>query len=171
MRNAGFVIGFIAALPLTAITLLLYVIPFQLLGWYTYVGWRSLEQYGKESKLGHAPVWKLSDSAPKALKSLWSHWGGHCVGTAVVLRNDPDSGKRNTIILVHELCHVEQVHRLGLLQPFAYAVSSLLAWIAGEEAYKTNVFEMAARRSAGQVVDPQSFVQGYALGSKQRSNG
>lgn len=171
MRSPGFVVGFIASLPLTAITYLLYLLPFQLLGWYNYIGWRGLCDLGKDSKLGYAPVWVLSDSAPNFLKSWWSNWGGHCVGTAVVLRKHPEESKRAKIILVHELCHVEQVHRLGFLQPLAYVAASILAYVSGEDAYKMNAFEVAARRGAGQVVDPQSFVQGYALGSKQRNNG
>jgi hypothetical protein len=54
------------------------------------------------------------------------------------------------------------MHTLGALQPILYMLSSITAWAAGEKAYTANHFEVAARRVAGQVVDAQSFTQGFA---------
>lgn len=48
-------------------------------------------------------------------------------------------------ILTHELEHVRQAARWGILFPFAYIASSLWAKLRGRDAYWHNVFEIAAR--------------------------
>jgi hypothetical protein len=48
-------------------------------------------------------------------------------------------------ILTHELEHVRQAARWGILFPFAYIASSLWAKLRGRDAYWHNVFEVAAR--------------------------
>lgn len=159
------ILGMVFALPVTLLTLLFYVLPFTLFGWYKYIGWHGTNKSPNDkSPLGVAPVWAVQlDKCPNWLSNYWSKWGGHCVGTAVVVKY-PESAKKAEILITHELHHVDQMHRLGFFQPLLYALSSLFAKIAGEDAYTHNVFEMSARRTAGQIVDAQSFVQGYASG-------
>jgi hypothetical protein len=54
-------------------------------------------------------------------------------------------------ILTHELAHVQQAARWGVLFPFAYLASS--AWVAlrGQDAYWHNIFEIAARNAEKHV--------------------
>ncbi len=150
-------LGVLFAAPVSILTGLFYVLPFWLLGWHRYIGVKS-STTGK-SKLGTGMVWVVDEAkAPKWLLARWVGWGGHCVGSFVVLRKMPEQ----VTTLNHELHHVHQMHTLGFLQPVLYALSSLTAFAAGEEAYKANHFEVAARRVAGQVADATSFTQGYA---------
>jgi len=48
-------------------------------------------------------------------------------------------------ILTHELEHVRQAMRWGILFPFAYIASSVWAKLRGRDAYWHNAFEIAAR--------------------------
>lgn len=50
-------------------------------------------------------------------------------------------------ILTHELAHVRQGARWGILFPLAYLAASAWALLRGEDAYWHNVFEIAARRA------------------------
>jgi hypothetical protein len=50
-------------------------------------------------------------------------------------------------ILIHELAHVRQAMRWGLLFPFAYLASSAWAAIRGRDAYWHNKFEIDAREA------------------------
>lgn len=56
----------------------------------------------------------------------------------------------STRILIHELAHVRQAERWGILFPIAYLVSSAWAAIRGRDAYWHNVFEIAAREAEKQ---------------------
>ncbi len=158
------ILGIVFASPVTLVTLLFYVLPFTALGWYKYKGWYGIDKlYNDKSPLGVAPVWAVQlDRCPPWLANYWVKWGGHCVGTVIVVKYEPGSSKKADITLVHELHHADQMHRFGFFQPVLYALSSLCAKVAGEDAYIMNVFEMSARRVAGQIVDPQSFVTGYS---------
>ena len=49
--------------------------------------------------------------------------------------------------LEHELAHVRQYERLGILMWPAYVLASAWAWAAGRRAYHDNRFERAARAS------------------------
>lgn len=154
-------LGILIAAPVSVLTGLLYVLPFWLLGWHKLVGVK--KSTSAKSPLGVGVVWMLDDKkAPKWLVKLWTGWGGHCVGSWVVLSQMPESPERAKVLVNHELHHVHQMHTLGVLQPVLYALSSLTAWAAGEMAYTANHFEVAARRAAGQVTDAQSFTQGFA---------
>lgn len=53
-------------------------------------------------------------------------------------------------VLVHELAHVRQAARWGILFPFAYIASSAWAGIRGRDAYWHNRFEIAAREAEKQ---------------------
>ena len=158
-------IGIVLASPATAASLLFYVLPMAALGWLKYDGWRGPTD---KSSLGRAPCWHVDDSrAPAWLLRMWDGWGGHTVGTAVVLRYAPESARRMTTILNHELHHVHQLHTFGFLQVLMYLASTLCALAAGEDGYAANQFELAARKAAGQIVDPRSFFQGYGMGRQQ----
>ncbi|HYD96696.1 MAG TPA: hypothetical protein VEC01_15305 [Noviherbaspirillum sp.] len=50
-------------------------------------------------------------------------------------------------VLVHELAHVRQAERWGILFPFAYLASSAWAALRGKDAYWHNRFEIAARKA------------------------
>lgn len=166
MSRARLYFGIAFAAPVTILTALFYLLPFTLLGWYRYVGRRS--STSDKSPLGVGWVFALDAvKAPKFVNDRWVPWAGHCVGSTVVLKNDParqtTSGQ---VTLNHELHHVHQMHTFGFFQPVLYALASLVAWVSKEKPYQANVFEVAARRVAGQVADVDSFVQGYALGKK-----
>lgn len=146
------ILGIVFASPVTFVTLLFYILPFSLFGWYKYIGWRDTNN--EASLLGTAPVWVVQlHRCPIWLVNLWNKWNGHCIGTAVVLKYAPGSSKKADITLVHELHHVDQMHRLGFFQPILYVLASLCAKLAGEDGYVMNVYEVAARRVAGQAID------------------
>jgi hypothetical protein len=65
------------------------------------------------------------------------------IGHVVVASHDGLSPR----VLVHELAHVRQAARWGILFPFAYLASSLWAVLRGKDAYWHNTFEVAARRA------------------------
>ncbi len=50
-------------------------------------------------------------------------------------------------ILTHELAHVGQAARWGIVFPFAYLASSAWAALRGRDAYWHNIFEIAARNA------------------------
>jgi hypothetical protein len=50
-------------------------------------------------------------------------------------------------VLVHELAHVRQAERWGILFPLAYLASSAWAALHGRDAYWHNRFEIAAREA------------------------
>ena len=50
-------------------------------------------------------------------------------------------------LLVHELTHVAQAARWGLLFPLAYLAASVHAYRRGGDLYWDNVFEVAARKA------------------------
>lgn len=54
-------------------------------------------------------------------------------------------------ILAHELVHVRQAARWGIVFPFAYLASSAWAALRGRDAYWHNRFEIAARKAEKQV--------------------
>lgn len=65
------------------------------------------------------------------------------LGHVVIAEHDGLSSR----VLVHELAHVRQAARWGIVFPFAYLASSLWAALRGKDAYWHNRFEVAARRA------------------------
>jgi cobalamin biosynthesis protein CobD/CbiB len=65
------------------------------------------------------------------------------VGEVVFARNRPDVRAH----LAHELRHVRQARKWGLLFPLLYLASSLGCVLTGRNAYRDNAFERAARRA------------------------
>lgn len=168
MSRARLYLGIAFAAPVTLLTGLLYLLPFTLLGWYRYIGKRTAPPEKSPLGVGWAFV-LVPEKAPAWLNKLWSSWAGHCVGSTVVLKTDPALERPSAlgpVTLNHELHHVHQMHKLGFFQPVLYVLASVVAWASKEKPYQANAFECAARRAAGQVVDVDSFVQGYALCKK-----
>lgn len=65
------------------------------------------------------------------------------IGHVVLATHDGLSSR----VLIHELAHVRQAARWGVLFPFAYLASSLWAALRGRDAYWHNRFEVAARKA------------------------
>ena len=65
------------------------------------------------------------------------------LGHVVIATHDGLSSR----VLVHELAHVRQAERWGLVFPFAYLASSAWAAVRGKDAYWHNRFEIAARKA------------------------
>ncbi|WP_220809334.1 hypothetical protein [Noviherbaspirillum aridicola] len=69
------------------------------------------------------------------------------IGHVVIATHDGLSSR----VLIHELAHVRQGARWGILFPLAYLASSLWALIRGKDAYWHNRFEIAARRAEKRI--------------------
>lgn len=54
-------------------------------------------------------------------------------------------------VLVHELTHVRQAARWGIIFPLAYLISSMWAACRGKDAYWHNRFEIAARKAEKRI--------------------
>lgn len=97
-------------------------------------------------------IFLCDDNMPKWLSKLWEPWAGQCAGTLVVLKHDPRMTASAMSVLAHELVHARQCMTWGILQPIMYLLSSASCWMAGEDAYSMNSFEIAARRESGQKI-------------------
>lgn len=127
---------------------LIYAVLFWKFGWYTWYG-----------RSGDGLVWLVdAKKAPTWLQNLWKNWAGHAIGNVVVLKQDP-TPKPQT--LTHELKHVDQVLRLGVFQPLVYILSYMaIKWgCPGSDPYYSNIFEIDARRAAGQIVDVEGTLK------------
>lgn len=138
------ILGFVWSSPITVVALVFYILPLWALGYYRFYG-------TKETAL----VWMTTKSQPAWLDKLWNGWAGQALGNVVVLAHFLEkSDKLLNIVLTHELEHTKQCMKLGLFQPLLY----LVFWITGKiinncDGYYDNIFEIAARRSAGQTID------------------
>lgn len=141
-----FFLGLLWAAPITVACFLLYVVPLWSMRWYEYVGFHEL-----------AWVWKLREDAPDWLHRRWKGWAGHAFGNIVVVVEKPNISRYTWVILTHELQHVRQYMRLGVLQPIMYFLTYFaIRWACkNSHAYYDNPFELDARRGAGQTVDVQ----------------
>lgn len=139
-------LGYLWASPVTLLGVI-YAVTFENLGWYD---WHSTQD--------DAVIWILSPSAPEWLKNMWKGWAGHAVGNIVVLAEDP---MKNPTYLKHEMVHVRQCMRLGIFQPIVYAICMAAIKLGCETShpYYDNIFEIDARRAAGQKVDMTSKKQ------------
>ena len=136
------ILGFLWALPVTVFGLI-YAIIFWTLGWYSFWGFENV-----------ALVWTVrDDKAPKWLMKAWYGWGGHTIGSVVVLADSPLTAKR---ILRHEQEHVLQCMRLGIFQPIMYALNMLAVKIGCSNlaVYRGNPFEIDARIAADDEILP-----------------
>lgn len=139
------ILGYVWASPVTAVGLT-YAGLFHVLGWYNWHGRRD-----------DALVWRVSASAPGALKHLWDGWDGHAVGNVIVLNCDPSMKPKQ---LTHEMAHTRQTMRLGIFHPIIYGINYLAirAGCGSSHPYWSNPFEIDARRAAGQLVDVEGAI-------------
>lgn len=140
LKQAQRVLQLIWASPVSLPCFIFYILPCWIAGWYTY-----FERYGDTWIFLHAKM-------PAWLAKLWEPWTGQCVGNCIVLKYDPRLTPATLKTLIHEIVHARQVMRWGIFQPILYALSSLSALAAGEDRYRCNHFEIAARRAAGQDI-------------------
>jgi hypothetical protein len=75
----------------------------------------------------------------------WMAASGLTIGHVLIYRNQADA----RTLHAHEIVHVRQWERWGLLFPLAYGVASVRAAMAGGHYYRDNVFEVEARQIAG----------------------
>lgn len=135
------ILGYLWASPVTLVGAL-YATLFCALGWYA---WEGVKEDGL--------VWRVNSyKCPAWLLKLWNNWGGHAIGNVVVLRY---TSQESPTTLKHELKHVDQVMRLGVFQPLLYGLNFLAIKLGctGSHPYYDNIFEIDARRHAGQPVD------------------
>lgn len=157
MFNFRHMLGFIWALPITAIGLA-YVSLFTFLGWYKRLG-----------QFGDAYVWQsLPEKSPKWLNKAWSRWGGQAIGNIVVLKYDVATD-RGRVVLRHEQEHVHQCMVLGVFQPIVYGILYLVLMTSRHaHPYYDHPFEIDARRAAGQVIDVVGALKRAAAEGKLR---
>lgn len=113
-------------LPVAAPIYLFYLWPFQLIG---LLRRRSVV----DEVIYYVPRFP-ANALGRLWLCAWSGWWGHAMPGAIVLR--PDAPRRS---VVHELEHVRQWYRWGVLFPFVYLTCTLLV------GYRDNPFEVAAR--------------------------
>lgn len=127
---------------------LAYVLAFQAAGWYKWQG-------ASEDAL----VWQVDKKAsPEWLKQYWQRWGGHAIGNVIVLGQSPEECPA---IFVHEVQHVKQYMRMGILHPVFYALNYLMIKLClkNSDPYFDNPAEIDARRGAHQVIDVKGAVK------------
>lgn len=128
----GTLLGIIWALPLTLIGLLI-VLPTVL-----FHGNAQLLRGHTPAVLARGPVadWLLRHHPFGAMNAM-------ALGHVVLAGHEGLSSR----VLVHELAHVRQAARWGIVFPFAYLASSAWAALRGRDAYWHNRFEIAARKA------------------------
>jgi hypothetical protein len=128
----GTLLGIVWALPLTLFGLLL-ALPVVL--------------FRGNLQLVRGPTLALLARGPVADWMLYRHPFGAmnamALGHVVLAAHDGLSSR----VLVHELEHVRQAARWGIVFPFAYLASSAWAALRGRDAYWHNSFEIAARKA------------------------
>lgn len=139
-RDVLRILGHTWCAPLTIFGLI-YALVFTTLGWYSW-----------DSRQGSALVFNTS-KMPQWLEKLWRGWAGHTVGHVVVL--SVVETRARSITLRHEQEHIAQMMRLGVFHPVIYLIIMGVIKLSCKniEPYKMNVFEIDARRAAGQPVD------------------
>jgi hypothetical protein len=129
---AGTVLGIVWALPLTLVGFLLALPVLVLHGHIQLIRGRTVALLVRgpfaDRMLGCHPFGAMSAMA---------------LGHVVIAENQGISSR----VLVHELAHVRQAARWGIIFPFAYLVSSAWAAMRGRDAYWHNKFEIAAREA------------------------
>lgn len=154
MSKVKQILGMLWASPITLVCAMFYVLPCVALGWYKFHG-----------LIGDAWVFSINEEkAPGFLKSYWTKWAGHALGNLVVMKRFDETSKSSMVTLTHEMAHVHQSMLLGVFQPLVYGaciiVGKVLQKYMGDyDAYYDNIFEIHARRKAGQVIDVVGYVK------------
>lgn len=132
----GTILGFIWASPLTAFGLLL-ALPVML--------------FRGHGQLVRGHTFAILARGPFADAMLSRHPFGAmnamALGHVVIAAHDGLSSR----VLIHELAHVRQAARWGIVFPLAYLASSAWAAFRGRNAYWHNRFEIAARKAEKHV--------------------
>jgi hypothetical protein len=104
----------------------------------------------------------VPDRLPTWLRDRWAAWGGHTIGNAIVLNNVSQGSHAWDKLIKHESQHCIQAMRGGVFWLVAYLLNILfIKWMcAHSDSYYDSVFEIDARRAAGQTID--------VVGVKQR---
>lgn len=153
----GLILGMLWASPVTSVAFIFYILPLWLLGRYAYDGWDEV-----------AWVWTFNpaqageDRLTRFLRKRWRRWSGSTLGNVIILKADPLSRKgTKERIRIHEKEHVRQFMRLGPFHPIAYGLVYLIARVSlrNVDAYYDNIFEIDARRKAGEFVDIAGIIQ------------
>lgn len=154
MSKVKFFLGTAWSAPITLLCYLFYVFPFLMLGWYHSLGFHDVGW-----------VYVMNEAkAPDWLKKRWARWAGHAMGQLVVLKKFEEGSKYYETVLAHEMVHVRQCMLLGVFQPIVYGLCILAGkvlqkFIGDYDAYLDNMFEVHARRHAGQVVDVVGYTK------------
>ena len=134
--------GYVFAAPLTLVALI-YVGLLVLFKQYT---WWGLE--------GDALVFTTRAEMWNWMARLWRRWAGHTIGQVVVLKRGNLGTLRELKLVRHEQEHVDQCLRLGVFMPILYLINMFVLWVIRYgHPYKDCVFELTARRAAGQEDD------------------
>jgi hypothetical protein len=91
----------------------------------------------------HGNALEASNGAASRLLWLMNPWGNIeaiTLGHVILARNPAIAARLRS----HEHTHVRQYERWGVIFPFAYLASSVIAVIKGGDAYRDNVFEREA---------------------------
>lgn len=138
----------IALGPAIVLVWLFYVLPCWALGVIEYTGWARTE-------FGWSWNFRVAARHSSWFDGQWRDWVGWSGPAVVVVQWDGQGAAGLSRTYAHELEHVDQQYRWGLLFYPAYFLSSLWIWLFQQEkhAYLDNPFERGARRAAGQRVD------------------
>jgi hypothetical protein len=95
-------------------------------------------EWTEEAILARGPLadWLLSRHPLGAMQAM-------AIGHVVIARDEP----LPTYVWRHEMEHVRQGARWGILFPIVYCLASLIAVLRGKHIYVDNAFEVAARRA------------------------
>jgi hypothetical protein len=132
LYRAGMVLGMLWALPLTLLGVLV-ALPIVISGGRTYIVWNPIPAILIRGRVADYLLQRHPFGAMSAM----------AIGHIVIAANHGLT--RQTI--THELAHVQQAARWGMLFPFVYVASSVWAALHGQDAYWNNVFEIAARKA------------------------
>lgn len=125
-------LGMVWALPVTSFGLLLAL---------PVVAWRG------HAQVVHGRTPALLVRGPLADVLLGHHPFGAMTAMALGHIVISESAGLSARVLAHELAHVRQAARWGVVFPFAYLASSAWAAMRGRDAYWHNRFEIAARKA------------------------
>lgn len=153
LNKAKKIFGILWALPITFL-MFLYVTPFWISGDYAYIGWNGISWLW---------LFRPQDKRSRFRDFLEKSWGNKRARSAgnIVIIKAHRPGKWSKIIEQHEIAHVNQAMMFGIFYPFFYFLFWLLAKLVFKNAHPIydNLFEIDARRFAGQIVDVQGTIQ------------
>ena len=139
MKHILYFLGFLWVSPVNILFSIFWCFPMYFKGVFKHVVW------DWETWSFQVIVNPSSDFHKSAMKG----WAGFVVGSFIVLRK----GWVNGIVLRHEQTHVLQNYIFGILFYPLYILCSLFIYLFGNSrthAYYDNLFEVWARKSAGQ---------------------